>query len=135
MNINKTTKIADKVLTELRKQLKGYKSPLRFGGTAQAYPYLNGRERGWSVQVGVDLPAFSFACQRNCDEVVVLYEDPDYDPFKGNGGQPTDQAVWDARLHFNSAEAAAVHIAERLKALIDAKAVADALTAKDAAAA
>ncbi len=76
MKIEKTTAVADHVLTPLLRRLRKSK----FDGDAIVYPYVNGRERGWRVDIcssmfpGLWTASVAFSENRNSDDIVVYPE-------------------------------------------------------------
>jgi len=122
MQIQRTTSMrrADQVATALRRELRDWQSPGCMNN-GYIYPYLNGREQGLTLSVfGDGVPAFTFAENRNSDDIVV-YEDPRWSSCRGNGGAPSEE-VYAARKFFRTPQQAAKYIAQRLRACVAAQA-------------
>jgi len=96
MKIEKTTKVADQVLTALAKL---------DGPRAYAIPYVNGREKGWTVFPAVRLNdpmgalGVTFAESRNSDQIV-LYTGTN--PHRHE--QPVTEAVYASAQYFLAGE-------------------------------
>lgn len=115
MRIEKTAsmRVADRVAVALRRGLKTWQRPDGVANEATLYPYLNGREHGLTLVCYADgVPAFTFAENRNSDDIVV-YEEPKWSTF--GFGVPSESA-YTARKFFSTPLRAARHIAARLQA-------------------
>jgi hypothetical protein len=114
MNIQTTTRVADEVLTHLRRNLRDFRRE-DGRGTLYVYPYLNGREQGWTLTIEIDLPVLTFSENRNSDDVVV-YEDAEWNLY---GNTTPSEESYENRRFFRGTRSAARHIAARVRALVD----------------
>ncbi len=96
MNIHTTTRMADEVLTHLRRNLRSFQWE-DGRNTLYIYPYLNGRERGWTLSIHIDLPVLTFSENRNSDDVVV-YEDAEWSVWTPS----LHDEAWENRRYFNT---------------------------------
>jgi len=107
--------VADKVARRVGKLMHEIKRD-HYSQEAFLYPYFNGRERGYALQVENDLPTFMFAESRGSDDIVV-YEDPDW--FVFGSVIPSEEAYKNGKhFRYDQTEKAAKYIVSRLKKLI-----------------
>lgn len=115
MRVRRTMAVADKVARRVGALLRGFKRD-HYSQEIYLYPYLNGRERGYALQIENDLPTFIFSESRGSDDIVV-YEDPDWSVF--GLGIPSEEAFKNSK-HFDwrQEEKAAKYIVSRIKKLV-----------------
>ena len=115
MKVRRTMAVADKVARRVGALMHEIKRD-HYSQEAYLYPYLNGRERGYALDVENDLPTFLFAESRGSDDIVV-YEDPDW--FVFGSGIPSEESYKNSKhFRYDQTEKAAQYIVNRLKKLI-----------------
>ena len=114
MRVRRTMTVADKVARRVGALLRGFKRD-HYSQDIYLYPYLNGRERGYALQVDHGIPTFLFAESRGSDDIVV-YEDPEWNVF--GSGIPSEASYKNSK-HFgcDREEQAAKYIVSRIKKL------------------
>lgn len=108
MKIHRTTETADKVLRHIEKLVRAKAEPDLDQQELTLYPYVNGRERGWTLvrvapgERGYDeARAVSFAENRNSD-AVVIYRWKRGDFFKEADNSTINDAAYANKTYFGS---------------------------------